>query len=165
MDQRVANRPSTFATTPESSQVTFLSIAIIVASVLAWFSSTIQNAFFDCYRAGLLPDGWAAKTGSAGAALAIFACAVAPTSVGVVQGIALATLGAALAIHGRVLMLAALHGLDSQLAEAYRQHYDLARRVRPLTEWTDPKALQVYLDKAYGKGRVSAVEMLARAKS
>ena len=126
----------------------------------SWFSSTLQDAYIDVYRAGILKPHWSAKMSGVGALLGAFICAVGTTE-GVLVNLAVVSASASFACGGYVLMLATLYGLDSRVAEAMRTHYKLAQEVMPLNEWNDPAKLQAYLDRSYGRGRVSAKDVLA----
>jgi hypothetical protein len=144
--------------------MSFLVFLLFASSVVAWFSSTMQNWHLDLHRAGLLPAHWSAKASLAGALIGAFTCAMSSVPLGIVGNVAVVATGASLACGSYVAMMATLHGLDSQLAEAMRYHRDLASKVLTERELGDPVRLQAYLDKAYGKGRVSAKDLMAERK-
>lgn len=95
-----------------------------------------------------------------GALLGAVICAVG-TPDGVLVNLAVVTACASFACGGYVLGLTFLHGIDSRMADAMRTHYRLAQTVLPQDELKDPAKLQAYLDRAYGRGRVDAKELLA----
>ncbi|MBS0437081.1 MAG: hypothetical protein JSR75_19715 [Proteobacteria bacterium] len=140
--------------------MTFLAFLALVAAVVCWFSSTLQNAYIDVYKAGLLQPHWSAKLSTVGALLGAFICA-AGTPGGALVNLAVVTACASFACGGYVLTLALAYGLDSRMAEAMRTHYRLAQTVLPQDELKDPVKLQAYLDRCYGKGRVEANELLS----
>ena len=140
---------------------TFIAILTIVASLAVWTTSTAQGWLYDVVRAGLLDETKlpVAKTAGAGALVGAFACAMTST-MSLFFSLAIIVAFASAAMLGRVFMLAVQYGLDSSMAEAMAHHYALAKTVNPASTMQDEATLQRYLDWAYGRGRVSAKEML-----
>jgi hypothetical protein len=142
---------------------TFLVFLAFFAACATMTTSTYLEALGGCVRAGLIGPRSFMRVGVPAVLLTAFACLFGPAQSGLVYFFAMAA--SAIASNSMyVVLLGVAYGLDERQAKALQATEQLNRNALQLNEWTDAKKLQVYLDRTYGRGKVSAEQLLAEKR-
>jgi hypothetical protein len=140
----------------------------IVCTAALWMNSTTQRAYIDLINAGYWEDvssRQSIKTFAVGASLGFLGCLFGGQSgfeaFGLIFGCGM------LATTLRVITLAfVVHGLDSRMAKAMIEAYEEMKSVEAAVkaDLGSERALQAYLDRTYGRGKVKAGEVIQQRK-
>jgi len=144
----------------------FIAVLITIVSVAIWFHGSTTKKLLDLSRAGLLDNSRYpfAKFGGVGALVGFLWCVFSGTTEPLYLQASLIVACASASCLGMVYMLVFHAGVDSDMAKATLRLHELKQAASPEV-LQDPKDLQMYLDKAYGKGRVNAQELLAARRA
>lgn len=144
----------------------FIALLVTVVSVAIWFHGSTTRKLSDLTRAGLLDNSRYpfAKMGGYGALAGFLFCVISRTSEPLYLQAALIVACASAACLAMVHMLVFHAGVDADMAKAVLRQHELKQAAVP-DQLQDPTELQTYLDRAYGKGRVNAKELLAARRA
>lgn len=144
----------------------FIALLITVVSIGIWFHGSTTKKISDLTRAGLLDNSQYpfAKMGGVGAGCGFLFCVFSGTSEPLYLQASLIVACASAACLGMVYMVVFHAGVDADMAKATLRLHELKQSASP-NNLQDPTELQMYLDRAYGKGRVNAVELLAARRA
>jgi hypothetical protein len=144
----------------------FIALLITVVSVAIWFHGSTSKKIADLTRAGLLDNSRYpfAKAGGYGALVGFLFCVFSGTSEPLYLQASFIVACASGACLGMVYLVVFHAGVDADMAKAVLRTHELRQAVAP-DVLQDPKELQLYLDRAYGKGRVNAKELLAARRA